>query len=244
MKRASRVRRASRALGVLVGGVIGATAAPAAPPATLPPATQAAATLPRLNPLDSVKPEFRDAVARCVAKPTITTRASGAEVVCTVSVYEWLYDHPDRVALAWQRLKVPSIPITDMGKGRFGWTDENGSEVIWQTVGKFPDGRVWYASGKVKASSSAPSIPVQGVVIVSYPRRIEQDGVALFAPSVQCYMHSDSKAANLVLRLLGPSVPNVAEQAAEQMLDFFSGIASYVQRNPTKAEELLGQPKR
>lgn len=248
MKRAGRVRQASRALGVLLSGAIGVTAA-AAPPGTVrsamtpPPQMTAPAPAPRMNVLDAVKPEFRDAVAKCINKPTVSTRATGDEVVCTVAVYEWLYDHPDRVALAWQRLKVPSIPIVDRGAGKFGWTDEHGSEIVWQTVGTFPDGRVWYASGKVKASAATPAIPVQGVVIVTHPRLVEKDGVALFAPSVQCFMHSDSKAANLVLRVLGPTVPNVAEQAAGQLLDFFSGIAAYVQKNPTKADELLG-PKR
>ena len=43
-----------------------------------------------------------------------------------------------------------------------------------------------------------------------------------------------------MLRVLGPTVPNVAEQAAGQLLDFFSGIAAYVQKHPTKADELLG----
>jgi len=248
MKRAGQVRRASRALGMLLGGAIGVTAG-AAPPGTSAPAMPAPAMVapappPRMNLLDVVRPEFRDAVAKCVSKPTIATRAVGEEVVCTVAVYEWLYDHPDRVALAWQRLKVPSIPITDMGNGKFGWTDEHGSEIVWQTVGTFADGRVWYASGKVKASSAAPAIPVQSVVIVTYPRKVEKDGVALFTPSVQAFMHSDSKAANLVLRVLGPSVPNVAEQAAGQLLDFFGGIAAYVQKNPTQADELLGPPKK
>lgn len=250
MKRAGRVRRASRAMGVLLGGAIGVAAA-AAPPGTsrpamaTPPLVAATATAPtpRINPFDSVRPEFRDAVNKCVVRPTVTTRASGDKVVCTVAVYEWLYDHPDRVALAWQRLKVPSIPIVDMGNGKFGWTDEHGSEIVWQTVGTFPDGRIWYASGKVKAGTAAPSIPVQGVVVLKHPKLVERDGVALFAPNVQCYMHSDSKAANLVLRVLGPTVPNVAEQAAGQLLEFFGGIAAYVQKNPTKADELLG-PKR
>ena len=245
MKRASRVRRASRALGLLLGGALGVTAA-AAPPGSSPaamPAPPQAAPAPRMNLLDAVRPEFRDAVTKCMTKPTISTSALGEEVVCTVAVYEWLYDHPDRVALAWQRLKVPSIPIADLGGGKFGWTDEHGSEIVWQTVGTFTDGRVWYANGKVKASAAAPAIPVQGVVIVTHPKRVERDGVALYAPSVQAFMHSDSKAANLVLRVLGPSVPNVAEQAAGQLLDFFGGIAAYVQRNPTKAEELLGPKK-
>src|SRR5436190_8933762 len=228
MNRANRVRRASRALGVLLGGAIGAVAAHAGPPAgaTMPGPlpTAAVAATPRVNLLDVVRPEFRDAVAKCVAKPTISTRATGEEVVCTVAVYEWLYDHPDRVALAWQRLKVPAVTIADRGGGKFAWTDENGSEVVWQTVGTFPDGRVWYATGRVKAAPATPAISVQGVVVVTYTRKAEKDGVALFAPTVQAYMHSDSKAANLVLRVLGPSVPNVAEQAAGELLDFFGGI--------------------
>jgi hypothetical protein len=38
-------------------------------------------------------------------------------------------------------------------------------------------------------------------------------------------------------------VPNVAEQAAGQLLDFFGGIAAYVQKHPAKADELLAPPK-
>jgi hypothetical protein len=245
MKRASRVKRASRALGVLLGGAIGASSASAAPPLPAMLAPQSSAPMPqsRMPVLECVKPEFRDVVSRCMSKPTVSTRAMGEEVVCTVAVYEWLYEHPDRVALAWQRLKVPSIPIADMGNGKFGWTDELGSEIVWQTVGTFPEGRVWYAKGKVKAGLAAPAIPVQSVVVVRHRKRVEQDGVALYAPTVEAYMLSESKAANLVLRVLGPAVPDVAEQAASQMLDFFGGIAAYVQKRPDRADELLA-PRR
>ena len=254
MKRASRVKQASRALGILLGGALGASApesASAAPP-PLPAAlaspsaapAPAPAPQPRMNLLEAVKPEFRNAVARCMTKPTVSTRAMGDEVVCTVAVYEWLYEHPDRVALAWQRLKVPSIPIMSLGNGQFGWTDENGSRIVWQTVGTFPEGRIWYASGRVKAAPATPSIPVQSVVVVRHNKRIEKDGVALFAPSVEAFMLSESKAANLVLRVLGPTVPNVAEQAAGQLLDFFTGIAGYVQRHPERASDLLTAPKK
>lgn len=244
--RASRVKRASRALGILLGGAIGAANAGAAPPlpAMLASPSAAPAPQPRMNVLDSVKPEFRDAVARCMNKPTVSTRATGDEVVCTVAVYEWLYEHPDRVALAWQRLKVPSIPIHDLGNGKFGWTDEYGSEIVWQTVGTFTDGRIWYATGKVKAAPATPSIPVQSVVVVRHKKRIEKDGVALYVPVVEAFMHSDSRAANVILRVLGPTVPNVAEQAAGQLLDFFGGIAGFVQRHPDRADELLAPPKK
>jgi hypothetical protein len=174
----------------------------------------------------------------------VATKAIGDEIVCTVAVYEWLYDHPDRVALAWQRLKVPTVNITDLGGGRFGWSDDNGSEVTWQTVGTFPDGRVWYASGKVKPAVAAPYVPIQATFIVSHPRKAEKDGVAVFVPTVQVYVHSDSKAANLALKLIGPTAPRLAEEAAGQLLEFFGGIGAVVQKYPTKADVLLGPPKK
>jgi hypothetical protein len=205
----------------------------------------AAPVLPaKVNLSDVVHPDFRDAVMKCVRNPTIATKAKGEEVVCTVAVYEWLFDHPDRVALAWQRLKVPAISITDLGNGKFAWGDENGSEVVWQTVGTFQDGRVWYATGKIKGSPLMPAIPIQGVIIVTHPKKVEKDGVALFVPTAQAFMHSDSRTANIALRALGPTAPRMAEDAAGQLLEFFGGIANCVQKNPTKADALLGPPKR
>ncbi len=236
--------RASRALGALLGGGVAAAGAHAAPPGQAMPAAVSPAPAAKPTLAESVRPEFRDAVMAVVRQPTITTRAAGEPVVCTVAVYEWLFDHPDRVALAWQRLKVPSITITDLGGGRFAWADENGSEVVWQTVGTFPDGRVWYATGRVKGAKALPSIPVQGVIVVSHPRKAEKDGVAVFAPTAQAYLHSDSRAANLALRALGPQAPKLAEDAAGQLLDFFGGMANHVQQNPKDADALLAPPKR
>ena len=234
----------NRVLSAFLASALGVATAHAAPPGAAPaPAEAGAASGPPRALEEVVRPEFRDAVLKCVRNPTIATRAKGEDVVCTVALYEWLFEHPDRVALAWQRLKVPSITITDLGNGRFAWGDEFGSEVVWQTVGTFPDGRVWYATGKVKATKLAPPIPVQGVIVVSHPRKVEKDGVAMFAPAAQAYMHSDSRAANLALRAIGPTAPKIAEDAAEQLLDFFGVIANYVQKHPRRAEELLGPPK-
>ena len=251
MARLDQAKWVKRALGVVLSGTMVMTdvgAVPPTPSMATPPVTttdsapgQAAQ---RLNLLDVVRPEFHEGVLKCVRHPTVATQSAGDEIVCTVAVYHWLYDHPDRVALAWQRLKIPTVTITDLGSGKFGWTDENGSEVIWQTVGTFADGRVWYASGKVKISAVSPSIPIQATFIVSHPRKAEKDGVAVFVPHVQVYVHSDSKAANLALRVIGPSAPRLAEEAASQLLDFFGGIATVVQKNPTKAEMLLGPPRK
>lgn len=241
------MRWAAKALGVWISGVVGSTAqaGPPTPPTPLPASLTAPAPAPTAVDFGRVvAPEFRDQVLKVVRNPTLSTTAVGEEVVCTVAVYEWLYAHPDRVALAWQRLQIPAVAITPLGGGKFAWMDENGSEVVWQTVGKFPDGLVWYATGKVKAARATPAVPVQGVVVVCHPKKFEKDGVALFCPTVQCYMHSDSRAANLVLRMLGPMGPRVAEDAAGQLLEFFSGIAAYVQKNPNQAESLLAPARK
>lgn len=225
--------RAAWVIGVVVVSL--ASAGVRAGPSPVPTPAPTAVSL-----TEVVRPEFRDAVARCLRQPTLTAQARGSEVVCTVAVYEWLFEHPDRVALAWRRLNVPAITIRALGDGRFAWGDEHGSEVIWQTVGTFADGRVWYGSGKVRPGTLGPLVPVQGVVVVRYPRKVERDGVALFAPTIQAYMHSDSRVAHAVLKTLGPLAPRLAEDAAEQLLEFFNGIADYVQRNPRRANELLG----
>ncbi|HEV3384222.1 MAG TPA: hypothetical protein VG097_05370 [Gemmata sp.] len=251
MIRMDQMKWVKRALGVLLAATITASGTHSAPPANAPAMPDSgtttatpAPTPTRLNLLDVVRPEFHEVVLKCVRHPTVATKATGDEIVCTVDVYQWLYDHPDRVALAWQRLKVPTVNITDLGEGKFGWSDNNGSEVIWQTVGTFPDGRVWYASGKVRPALAAPYVPIQATFIVSHPRKAEKDGVAVFVPSVQVYVHSDSKAANLALKLIGPTAPRLAEDAAGQLLEFFGGIGTVVQRYPTKADLLLGPPKK
>jgi hypothetical protein len=236
-------------LGVLLGGVICAGAARAQPPAAGPAMTDPAPALPnnagavRTNLSEVVHADYRDAVMKVVKQPTVSTRATAPEVVCTVSMYEWLFDHPDRVALAWQRLKVPAVPITDAGNGQFTWADENGSEVTWRTVGTFKDGLVWYATGKVKPALAAPSVPVKAVAVLTRAQKAAKDGVASFASTVQIFMVSDSRAATAAIRLLGNAAPKVAEQGAEQFLEFFNGMADYVQKNPTKADALLAPKK-
>ncbi|MDY3558668.1 hypothetical protein R5W23_005809 [Gemmata sp. JC673] len=244
------MNRTAKAFSVLLGGLAGgaACAEPPAMPAAVPGAAPAAPALPntagpvRVRLADVVHADYRDAVMSVVNKPTVSTKATAPDLICTATMYEWLFDHPDRVALAWQRLKVPAVPITDAGNGLFSWTDEHGSEVVWRTVGTFRDGRVWYATGKVKPGPATPSVPVKAVAVLSHPQKAAKDGVASFSTSVQLFLVSDSRAANLALRLLGPAAPRVAEQGAEQFLEFFNGVANYVQKNPTKADALLAPP--
>lgn len=253
--------RAGKVIGVFLGGVIGATAAAAPPmqlgfptpsqampgpnpPAMMPmgPTAPGMAGPTRVSLADVVDPQYRDAVLAVVRKPNISTRGASDDVVCDPALYGWLLDHPDRVSLAWNRLKVPCVQITDLGEGRFGWTDPDGSEVAWRTVGRFPDGVVWYATGKIKPSAVAPVVPVRVVVILTHPRRSVGNAVAL-SPVVQGYVQTDSRTANAMMKVLGPTAPKLAEQAADQLLFFFNGVARYTTAHPDKAETLLAPPK-
>ncbi|MBX9625954.1 MAG: hypothetical protein K2X82_19300 [Gemmataceae bacterium] len=236
--------------GLFLGTLVAAAGAGGPPAGAMPAPTTAPMALPmnagpvRVALADVVDPAWREAVLAVVRKPTLSTRGASDEVVCTPAVYEFLLDHPDRAALAWRRLKVPCVDISDRGQGRFAWTDPDGSELVWQTVGKFPEGRVWYASGKAKASAAAPMVPVKAVVVLTHPGKDRGDGTAALRPAVQAYLQTDSRAANLVLRLMGPTAPKLAEQGCEQLLFFFAGVARYCQAHPEKADELLAPPKR
>jgi hypothetical protein len=232
--------RVGRSLGVLLGA-LGTAAALAQPPAPGP-----AAPMPMQVPAptrvvlsDVVDPAYRDAVLGVVRRPTLSTRGASGDVVCSPQLFEWLLDHPDRTALAWRRLQVPCVDIADAGKGRFAWADGEGSDLSWQTVGTFPDGRVWYATGKVKPAPVGPSVPVKAVVVVSHPNRPLGGTAAAVSPSVQAFVQTDSKAANVVLRVLGPTAPKLAQDAADQLVLFFTGVARYVHAHPERADELL-----
>jgi len=233
---------AGRTRGVVFGSVVAMACAAAAPPGM--PALPMGAGPPRVALADVVEPRFRDAVLAVVRKPTISTRATADDLICPPALYDWLLAHPDRVALAWRRLKVPCVEIADAGNGTFTWADGDGSELVWQAVGRFPDGLVWYATGKVKPSPVTPTVPIKAVVVMSHPNRPTADGKAAITPSVQVFLQTDSRAATLVLRLIGPTAPKLAQEGAEQLLMFFGGVAQAATARPEKAEELLAPARK
>jgi len=198
---------------------------------------------PAAGALEHVAENFRDAVAAVLKSPTMTAKAQEEEFTANGKIYDWLLEHPDRACLAWQRLKVPCLEIVDLGKGSFKWADDAGSELTWHTVGKFDRGTIWYASGKVKAGTLIPTVPVKAVAILHAPRGEDRDGASEFKPSLQLYMQTDSKMAATVMRVVGPAAPKMAEQGAEQLLFFFSGIARYTHRKPEQMETLLAPKK-
>jgi hypothetical protein len=193
--------------------------------------------------VETLPPVVREALARVMQAPTLTAVAKPEEFCTTGEMYLWLLDHPDRVSLAWQRLKIGAVDICPLDGGRFRWQDDQGSELTWRAVAKSGEGRVWYAEGKVRPGSLLPLVPVRAVAILRHGVKQNGDADPTVRHQVEVYLQTDSRTANIVLRMLGPAAPRMAEQGAEQLLVFFSGIARYVDKHPAKASALLAEKK-
>src|SRR5262245_54693421 len=66
----------------------------------------------QLIPYDALQPALRERIRKVVNQPTLVTRADAAEFKASPKTYEWLLDHPDRAAAAWERAGVECAPIT------------------------------------------------------------------------------------------------------------------------------------
>lgn len=202
----------------------------------------AALVRPRANPavpFESIPVGWRDQVAKVVQQPTLTAHAGPEEV--RGRFYEWLLEHPDRATLAWRRIGVPCAPIIDLGQGRFGWTDGQGANVSWRAVAKGPDLCIWFAEGQGRMGNLLPVVPAKAVAVLKYTRHLGIDGQPYIMHEVDIYLQTDSKAAALITRLLGPAAPRLAEQGAEQLLLFFAGLSRYIDVHPDEAGTLLAK---
>jgi hypothetical protein len=185
----------------------------------------------------------RDALNKVMKDPTLTTVSTPEEFIAHPDMYQWLLDHPDRAAAAWRKLGVGAIDIKPLKDGRFRWTDENGSDLVWQNVAQGPTGRVWYAEGKVKPGPLLPTVSVTAVAVLKHSDKPRETGDSTIQQQIEVFMHTDSKAATLVTKVLGDSAPKMAQQGAEQLLMFFSGIAKYTHDRPEKAKSLFEPSK-
>lgn len=190
-------------------------------------------------PLESIPSGWRELVAKIVQQPTLTAHAGPEEV--RGQFYDWLLEHPDRACLAWRRLGVPCAPITDLGQGRFGWTDGQGTNVSWRAVARGPELCIWFAEGQGRMGNLLPVVPAKAVAVLKYNRRMGLDGQPFITHEVDIYLQTDSKAAALIARLLGPAAPRLAEQGAEQLLLFFAGLSRYLDAHPDEAGPLLAK---
>ena len=133
----------------------------------------------RAVPLDKVDEPYRDAVRRVLERPMLSGRGPAETFYCHPEQYAWFLDHPDRAVIAWRRLGAKCVSINPRADGKFGWTDDNGSEVIWETVYKGPGLRVWFAEGKVRPGSLLPLVPVKAVVVMRHSDSRAPDGAAV-----------------------------------------------------------------
>jgi hypothetical protein len=156
----------------------------------------------------------------------------------------WLLNHPDRTAAAWRKLGVGAVEIKTLKDGRFFWKGDDGSELVWQSVATGPSGRVWYAEGQVRPASWLPIIPVTAVAVLAHTESARPTGDHLIKHQVEVFVHTDSKTAALVTKMVGDSAPRMAQQGLEQMLMFFSGIAKYSHDKPEKSTGLLSDSRK
>jgi hypothetical protein len=240
MNRARSTLAGLLALAGLVGLAGSALAQPRSTPATRAARSPAASVLAALNLLPEA---VREPVRQVLTRPTITAQAAPEEFAARPELYAWLLDHPDRASLAWQRMGVPAVMITAQGENRWSWSDGEGSELTWQTVWRSAEGRIWYAEGHAKPGAMLPVIPVRAVAILRHSRDGEETNPAHIRQQVDIYLQTDSRAAGLVARLLGPAGPRMADQGAGQLLLFFSLLCRHFERNPDQVEQLLGPAK-
>jgi hypothetical protein len=196
---------------------------------------RAAAHVPLAQLPDNVRHKMKPVLER----PTLYCHSPGETFTCHPPLYFWLLDHPERAVPFWQRLGATCLPITPQGNGRFGWSDGQGSEVHWDTVYHTEQVRVWYAEGNVRPGPLMPLVPVRAVVVLRHDVGKNESGAANVRHQGDLFLYTDSRAAALVTRLLGPQAPRLAEQGLSQLELFFSGPAWYLQQHPERAETMM-----
>lgn len=194
-------------------------------------------------PLQNVAPAQREAVQQILEKPTLAARSQPETFPAKVDAYQYFLDHPDKAVTAWRRLNAKCVSIQSHGNQLFSWSDENGSEVVWRTVLSQNDLRVWYAEGKVKPGPLLPLVPVKVVVVLRYHEVALPDGNRGLTHQTDMAIHTDSKTALLVTKMLGPSAQRMAEQGLGQFQFFFGGLSFYLNRHPDQTNALIRDEK-
>jgi hypothetical protein len=178
-------------------------------------------------------------VAQVLRHPTLAARGPTETFECRPEQYQAFLDHPDRAVEVWRRMGAKCVSITDRGVGQFGWADDLGSEVTWETVHRSKDLRVWYAHGKVRPGPVMPMVSVEIVVVLHHRELPSAGGQRSVEHHSEVFLHTDSKTAQVFARLMGTSTNRLAEQGLGQMQLFFSALCWYLDRHPERARTLL-----
>jgi hypothetical protein len=190
-------------------------------------------------PLDLLPPAVRESVRKVLDKPTLATRGPAEVFRCHPGMYQWLLEHPDSAISLWRVLGARVTDIENRGNGRFGYRDENGSDVHWDTVLRLPGLRVWYAEGQIKPAFLVPRSHVEVVIVLSYRETTEEHGRTALRHQMHLLVKTDSRAVALAARLLGGSAPKLAEQYMEQLQMFYGALAWYLDQSEERAQRLF-----
>jgi hypothetical protein len=199
-----------------------------------PPASSDVAAL-----LDEMSESERALARTVIEKPTLAARGPIETFPCQPDHYYWFLDHPDRAVTAWRRLGAKCVSIASRGEGIFGWADDHGSDLVWQTLHKGPGVRVWFAEGKVRPAPALPLVPVKAVLVLRHEETRNSEGATAIQHRSQLFVLTDNKTAAAFTKMMGQSAPKLAEQGLGQLQVFFSGLSWYLDRHPDRADELL-----
>lgn len=190
-------------------------------------------------PLTSLDAKHREMAQFILDKTSFSARGPVEVFPGKPNQYLWLLDNPHRAVGAWRKLGAKCVDIAPKEASKFSWTDENGSELIWETALRHPAMRIWVAEGKIRAAPLLPLVPVKALVVLRHYEAKMSDGSNALQHQADLFLHSDSKTAHMLLRMLGPSSARMAEDGLGQLQLFFSGLAWYFDRHPEEVKDLV-----
>jgi len=194
---------------------------------------------PPVVPLDGLPEKVRDKVRSVVERPTLSVQGPVEVFNCAPETYMWLLDHPDQTVKLWRCLGAKCTDIQNRGNNRFGYRDELGSDVHWDTVVSSARQRIWYAEGQVKPAVLLPAAQIQAILVLDFVDGSDGKGRPAVKHQMHLILHTDSHAVALATRFLGASAPRVAEQYVAQIEMFFGALAWYLDQHPEQAKELF-----
>ncbi len=190
-------------------------------------------------PWNQLEEQTAGLVKTLLDKANVQARGPSETFTCVPEQYHWLLDNPDRAVTAWRRIGAKCVSILPRGPGRFGYADESGSDISWQTIHRSPGVRIWFAEGKVKPNAVLPLVPVKALVVLHYIEGKNPNGHTTIRHHAEVAIVTDSRAAAAVTKMMGQSAPRLAEQGLSQVQMFFAALSCYVDRHPDQAEALF-----
>lgn len=191
--------------------------------------------------LDELPPAYRERCKSLLEHPTFRHPGTSELFAARAGTYVWLLDNPDRAVALWRMVGAQCTQVDRRGEHSFGWKDENGSDLRWETVLRTGTRRVWYAEGKVKPALLIPGATVRALIVVHHQLEPGRDskGRDRVRHRAEFFLQTDSHILALAARIMGASAPRLADQFSSQIQMFFGGMAWYLDSDPERAEGLI-----